>query len=257
MKKEQLKEITDNSINNLLDAIEQGKSEKLKTFLAFAGKFHNYSLRNQMLIFMQKRDCSRVAGYGTWKKFNRYVNKGEKGICILAPLGAKDKETGEFEVYGFKGVYVFDVSQTSGDKLPEYKSDYIGSTNIDMDKIIESFNIKLKYDNLNGSDGKSSIGTITIDKDLDDSKSFVVKCHELGHELLHTKDERRNLTLKQKETEAEAIAFIVSSYAGIKSDTNFSDYILSHKGDKKTIMDSLSRIKKISNEIINKIEASK
>ena len=50
-------------------------------------KFHNYSFNNTLLIAMQKPEATLVAGYKAWQKnFNRHVNKGEKGIRILAPV---------------------------------------------------------------------------------------------------------------------------------------------------------------------------
>ena len=52
----------------------------------------------------------------------RYVCKGEKGIPILAPiLISSEDENGEKveQLVGFKAVYVFDISQTDGEPLPD------------------------------------------------------------------------------------------------------------------------------------------
>ena len=57
-----------------------------KEYLNTMSKFHNYSFNNTMLIALQKPDASLVAGFNSWKnKFERNVNKGEKGIQIFAP----------------------------------------------------------------------------------------------------------------------------------------------------------------------------
>ena len=46
-----------------------------------------------MLIAMQKPDATLVAGFNSWKnKFERSVNKGEKGIQIFAPAPYKIKK---------------------------------------------------------------------------------------------------------------------------------------------------------------------
>lgn len=84
-----------------------------------------------MLIARQKLSASNVAGVRTWNSLGRFVRRGEKGILILAPMvGKKGKtveeitgENGEeknpqAQLYGFRAVYVFDVSQTEGKDLP-------------------------------------------------------------------------------------------------------------------------------------------
>jgi hypothetical protein len=48
---------------------------------------------------------------------------------------------------------------------------------------------------------------------------------EIGHELLH-RGERRTLTTKQvRETEAEAVAFVVCQAIGLETGSSSADYI--------------------------------
>src|SRR5215470_8134466 len=48
-----------------------------------------YSFQNQVLIW-QQRPGTRLAGtFQTWKEHGRFVRKGEKGVCILAPIVKK------------------------------------------------------------------------------------------------------------------------------------------------------------------------
>ncbi len=66
-----------------------------------------------------------MAGFHTWKKLSRYVKKGEKGITIIAPLVGRQSDKGSDDdrtVCGFRAVYVFDISQTEGEPLPEIGS---------------------------------------------------------------------------------------------------------------------------------------
>ena len=58
-------------------------SEAWAQFLAFAGKFHRYSLNNLLLILAQRENATQVAGYRTWQKLGRQVRKGERGIRIF------------------------------------------------------------------------------------------------------------------------------------------------------------------------------
>jgi antirestriction protein ArdC len=90
-------------------------------WLKVASRFRQYSLNNQLLIAMQRPDATRVAGYKAWQDFGRHVNKGERGIAILAPLTRRvDDDDGDTQrvLLGFKVVRVFDVVQTSGEPLP-------------------------------------------------------------------------------------------------------------------------------------------
>jgi len=90
------------------------------------------SFGNIMVIARQKPDASNVAGLRTWNSLGRFVKRGEKGIFILASMvgrrSTKDTATeeqsddattdGQRTLYGFRAVYVFDVSQTEGKDLP-------------------------------------------------------------------------------------------------------------------------------------------
>ena len=90
----------------------------------------NYSFGNIMLIARQKPDATHVAGYRTWTSLGRFVRRGEKGIFILAPMVGNRRNTEENAelatdaketqptLYGFRGVYVFDITQTEGKELP-------------------------------------------------------------------------------------------------------------------------------------------
>lgn len=69
-----------------------------------------YSLRNSLLIRLQKPEASICAGFLEWKKQGRSVKKGETGAIVLVPLILKNKE--EEEYLRFKSDYVFDISQT-------------------------------------------------------------------------------------------------------------------------------------------------
>src|ERR1700756_5216263 len=98
MKSEQIKEITDRAAEQLVAALNAGRSEALTQYLRAIGRFHRYSLHNVLLIASQKPNASYVAGFRTWNELGRFVKKGEKGILILAPIvrrKADDKDERE------------------------------------------------------------------------------------------------------------------------------------------------------------------
>jgi hypothetical protein len=157
-------------------------SKEFKEVLEFFSKFHNYSYHNSILIMMQKPEATLVAGFRHWqKKFNRHVKKGEKGIAILAPFTYKKKKSDvdsnlnsddEKEVTKtyFRPVYVFDVSQTEGEPLPQMDLS-VENTNSALFEPLKSYavskGITVKSKSLReGLDGFCKGGQIVIDTNM-------------------------------------------------------------------------------------------
>jgi len=190
MKVEEAKKIADAQLEKLTEALKSGKSDTLKRYLSTMSKMHRYSFRNLMLIQSQNPDASYVAGFQSWKKFGRWVKKGEKGITIIAPIQFKrerpDKE--EEQITAFRAGYVFDVSQTEGEPLAEFAEvgGDPGRHLVSLRALVISQNISLEYEpSLGGADGVSKGGTIVLKEGLRPAAEFSVLVHEFAHELLH------------------------------------------------------------------------
>jgi antirestriction protein ArdC len=194
MKVEQAKQIASNAIEQLRQALEAGHSERLKDYLAAMARFRRYSWGNIVLIASQKPNATHVAGFHAWHKLGRFVKKGEKGILILAPIIRKKAENnGEAEpddssvAVGFHAAYVFDVSQTDGQPLPE-----IGSVNGDpreyrerLAKFTAEHGIALEYsDDIAPARGMSEGGKITLLPGQSPAEEFATLSHEVAHELI-------------------------------------------------------------------------
>jgi len=257
MKNNKAKQLVENALNSLTESIENGQSDELKKYLQTMSRFHKYSFHNIMLIALQKPDATHVAGFHTWKKLGRFVKKGENGIVIIAPLVYKketvendDNSSNACEINGFKAVYVFDISQTDGEELPEFarvQGDPSRYQEI-LGNFISANGITLEYSDTLPAYGCSSGGKITIRSGLSPAQDFSVKVHELAHEFLHHTGEKLSKT--QKETEAEAVAYVVSQSIGLDTNTAFSDYIQLYKGNKEMLINSIQRIKDISGRIL-------
>jgi len=79
--------------------------------------------------------------------------------------------------------------------------------------------------------GMSYGGKIVLLPGQSKAEEFSCLVHELGHELVH-KSERRSTTTKTiRETEAEAIAFVVSKAIGLETGTAAADYIQLYHGN--------------------------
>ena len=263
---------TEAGINELIAALEQGKSEALVQFLEFQARFHAYSFRNCLLIAIQNSSATYVAGFQRWKSLGRYVKKGEQGIMILAPMVRRQKAKAEGSeeeseagteqaqaVSGFRAVHVFDVSQTEGKELPEFSrvSGDPGDKLLLLSDIVKERGIELCYaESLGGADGRSEGGKIQIREGMDPAHEFAVLAHELAHELLHRTERRKETTRRIRELEAEAVAFVVSNAVGLEGLTRSSDYIQLYSGDKEMLLASLDHIQRVAAEIIEDLETA-
>lgn len=160
-------------------------------------------------------------------------------------------------VFGFRPAHVFDVSQTDGEPLPEFATvtgDPQGFTDR-LKQFVANQNIELAYDGtITPARGMSSGGKITLLPDLSSAEHFAVLAHEAAHELLHRGDRRKDTTHTIRETEAEAVAFVVCSAVGLNTNTASSDYIQFHAGDKATLAASLALIQQTASVILHAIE---
>ena len=158
MKKDDAMKLSENAICELADALAAGKSQQLVKYLDTMSSFHNYSFGNCMMIAKQFPTATQVAGFNAWKKLGRQVTKGQKGICILAPLiGKKDDDEGK-KVFGFRAVHVFDISQTEGEDLPDLArtSGNPGEQLFKLHSLVTARGITLSYeDELDGAEGVS------------------------------------------------------------------------------------------------------
>ena len=270
MKARELKQMVEGSLDELADAVEQGKSEKLKRYLAMLARFHRYSLGNVLLIGWQRPDATRVAGFHTWKRLGRHVKRGERGIRILAPIVRRRRKRGEDEerqedddgdkteeeIAAFRSVAVFDLAQTKGRPLEEFArtAGNPGEYAERLRQFIERRGIGLAFsDRTGGAEGYSTGGKIVVRRGLEPAEEFSVLVHEMAHELLHQDDAAREQSRTVRETEAEAVAFVVCQAVGLEARSSATDYIHLYDGDKKTLMASLGRIRATAVEIIEGI----
>lgn len=268
MKREEAMQLAEQGIAALNEALQAGHSETLDHFLAMLARFHQYSFRNALLIAVQNPDATHVAGFHKWKKLKRAVKKGERGIAILAPMVTREREEqrasqhGDYEsnlVRGFKVAYVFDVSQTEGEPLPEF-AQVMGDPHdwlIHLQGLIREAGVILEYESLpNGTLGCSTPGMIRVRPGLAANQEFAVLVHEFAHELLHQRLGRiHNIAKSVRETEAEAVAYTVCRACGIDSTAQSADYIQLYQGNADTLRESLEFVQNAATEIISAIRS--
>jgi len=270
MKLEEVNTRTKEAVDFLVAALESGHSEVLTAYLGAMAKFHSYSFGNIMLIARQKPEATNVAGLRTWNSLGRFVKRGEKGIFILAPMvgrrSTKDVATdepsgdattdGQRTLYGFRAVYVFDVTQTEGKELPaltEVNGDVSGYRER-LFKFVEAQSVEISFsERIAPAKGLSHGGKITLLSGMQPAEEFSTLVHEIAHEMLHRGD-RRTLTTKQvRETEAEAVAFVVCQSVGLQNGTASQDYIQLWHGDANLLRESLEAVQQTAAVILGGI----
>lgn len=262
MNTQESKNLINDAVSELLNQLEAGKSESLTRYLATLARFHNYSFGNVMLIASQKPDATRVAGFQTWKTMGRFVRKGEKGIMILAPMiGKKPSESNEDEkqaaIYGFRAVYVFDLSQTDGQPLPDLEYEVHGNVGDNLEQLrafVSEQDISLVYDaSIAPAFGVSLGKSIKLMPDLSPADEFSTLAHELAHELLHRGERRQQTSKTQRELEAESVSFIVSRAIGLDCGFSCANYIQLYAGNADLLRESLEYIQKTADSILKGI----
>jgi hypothetical protein len=231
-------------------------------------RFHNYSFGNVLEIARQMPSATKVAGFWTWKNLGRSVNAGAKGIRILAPIVGvrrkKDEEANkditqqnERVLLGFRNAYVFDVSQTNGVDLPALH-EVTGDPGENIDRLaafVKSKGIQLVYNaNIAPALGMSYGGRIALLPGQSKAETFATLVHETAHELLHRSDRRTATTKIVRETEAEAVAFVVGKAVGLVNEEASASYIQLYKGNASLLAESLEVIQQTASVILAALE---
>ena len=86
------------------------------------------------------------------------------------------------------------------------------------------------------------------------AETFSTLVHEAGHELLHRSERRTSTTKTVRETEAEAVAFVVGKAVGLVNNDASADYIQLYKGNASLLAESLEVIQQTAGVILAALE---
>ena len=287
-KDEYMKEITDKleaGVRGVLD------SENYKSYLTSMSKFHTYSFRNTMLIFLQKPDASLVAGAGKWQsEFERTRKQGERGLKILAPnfykvkkrVPKKDPDTGEpikdkegktvmdeqeITVPDYRVVSVYDVSQTEGKELPEAHVDMLSGDVEQFQDLQAALERSSPYSIsiepiLDGAKGRCFYleQRIAVNEGMSELQTLKTAIHEVAHARLYEKNshlaEDKQPDKATREVQAESVAYAVCQYWGLDTSDYSFGYIANWSSgrDLKELQASLETIRAAANDLINEME---
>jgi hypothetical protein len=256
------------NIKLLIEQLEAGQSEALTNYLTAMSRFHSYSFGNVLEIARQMPAATRVAGFWTWKNLGRSVKAGQKGIRILAPIvGVRRKKDAEAQkditkqneriLLGFRNAYVFDISQTDGVDIPALQ-EVTGDPGDNIERLtafLNSKGITVSYnEKIAPALGMSYGGRIALLPGQSKAETFSTLVHEAGHELLHRSERRTATTKTVRETEAEAVAFVVGKAVGLVNNDASADYIQLYKGNASLLAESLEVIQQTAGVILAALE---
>ena len=251
--------------------------EKWQALLKHQSVFHHYSWGNQLLIMLQRPTATQVAGYQTWLQLKRQVQRGEKGISILAPIVIKVKhehpDTGEVSwqrvLKGFRSVAVFDVAQTvelPGAKplehqveTPQEMAGRVARALSDLWRYGQDQGLTMTREDLRvGHHGYyQPFGRkIAISTGISDLQVCKTTVHELAHSILHPEGYDAGDNPKPREVaelEAESTAFVVMAALGLETEElswlSFG-YVAHWNPDPQVVMAAGERIAKAARTIL-------
>ncbi len=120
---------------------------------------------------------------------------------------------------------------------------------------LNSKGIALSYsENIAPAIGMSYGGRIVLLPGQSKAETFSTLVHEAGHELLHSNERRASTTKTVRETEAEAVAFVVGKAVGLVNGSASADYIQLYKGRASLLAESLEVIQHTASVILAALE---
>lgn len=253
-------------------------SDEFKKLLDFVGRFNYIAPYNAMLVQMQKPGATFVLNGKKWASFGRKPKLNAQKIIILKPFGpiqcifdygdteplenAKDviDETGLMEIFDKS------LKRTEGDVPPNTMSvlkENLNNYGIYLDDSFLAANtyggyimkygekdLWIEIGNEHPFKTKSRF-VITTNKNQTAAEQFHTICHELGHLFCYHQSYnpslKRTLTKKEREFEAETVAWLVCKRHGIKNPSE--EYLASYAPEGEIPICSTELIMKAVTEI--------
>lgn len=288
-------------LTGAVEALVSG--EDWRRALEFAARFRARSFRNTLLILAQHEEVfeagrvpdpapSYVAGYRQWQAVGRQVAKGQPGYMIFAPVTGrfasstpqdpgswrrldrfekpKPGEVVRSRMVGAKPAYVWDVTQTTGDPIPErpkvapLSGEAPGGLWDGLATLIEAegFTVARVPDAaaIRGADGLTEYQTRTVSvrEDFSPAEQVETLVHELAHVRMHgpdNEDAARHRGIR--EVEAESVALMVAAAHGMDATAPSALYVsdwattVKDKSPVEVVQETGERVCKVAGSILD------
>ncbi len=247
----------------------------MAAFLAFRARFHDYSLNNAVLIWMQRPTARYCMGFRAWQAHGRRVRKGERGLTVFAPIVARRKDEAsndEDRVVGYRTATTFDYEQTEATRddalvyvppVPRLAAEAPSGLVARLEAVAAGIGFAVQYRAETGyADGFCSPRdrVIAVSSSLSGADRASVLTHELAHALAHAPASgggAAETTRAQRELQAEAASFVALSALGLDTGRSSLPYLRSWAGgDDEALMRELSAIDRIARDLVARVEAA-
>lgn len=248
--------------------------------LTLMSRLARYSLGNQLLIYAQCPTATDVRGFQTWRAAGYCVRKGERGIAIYAPVRrtfrtaandaahtdvtddapARERTSTTQSRLGFRVAYVFDRRQVEpiGAETLTVEAPPAPAPLTCLEQLkawLVGHNVELVYHRLpDGCYGATTGARILCTTGLTAATEFSTLAHETAHVLLHFSDVRPD-SLTVRETEAEAVAYVLCRQFGLDEAEQSVAYIRAYRGTPDTLEASLERIRAVAARLADELAA--
>ena len=245
----------------------------LLPLLSVMSRFSRYSLANQMLVYAQRPTATQLLGYRSWLKAGYQVRKGERGIAIFAPMRFRSRDTAPDATdggtaaprLGFRVAYVFDLAQVdplAGTDTTAFATHFGDTRTAELaiarlQAFLVGHNVELEYRHLTpGLTGYTNGRRITCALGQPAPVEFATLAHETTHLLLHFPTDRSARPDRvTRETEAEAVAWVLSTRLGLAGTEASIEYIRSYRGTPDTLDASLERIRATAQRLLTELDS--
>ncbi|GAA2229808.1 ImmA/IrrE family metallo-endopeptidase [Herbiconiux moechotypicola] len=291
----------------LADAVGRlASGDDWRRALVFAARFRSRSFGNTLLIWSQHLDAfekgrvpdpepSYVAGYKQWQSLGRQVAKGQPGYMIFAPVtgrfasstpqGAESwRRLGRFEkpkpgeavrsrMISACPAYVWDVSQTTGDPIPERPTPRLLEGEAPaglwdgLAALVEADGyrvLRVEHEGIiGGANGLTDYRarTVTVRTNMDPAAQVKTLAHELGHVRLHGPDNpdwpgHRGIG----EVEAESVALMIGAAHGMDTASYAIPYVsgwagtVTDKDPAEVVQATGERVRKAAGVILDALD---
>lgn len=106
--------------------------ETWKSVLSLCGRIYRYEFDNVLMVYAQRPKSTLIADYDTWKKVDRYVKRGSKGIAIYPSRALSPYCRYVFDISDTGGRNVNLTWSLDGDNLTDYAKRLAGEGSINL-----------------------------------------------------------------------------------------------------------------------------